>query len=294
MITKPMLAGTLEDISKLKYPVWVTPKLDGIRCLKIDGKAVSRKFKPIPNNYVRTWIETHCPDGFDGEIICPGKTFNETQSLIMTEEGTPDFQYVVFDYVKETLRTAYLDRMNYLLAYFMAHGQTMNFAAPLFPKIIINEILLKDELDLRLSRGYEGIMIRSGNGPYKCGRSTLREGFLLKLKVFADSEATVVGFEERLHNNNEAKTDELGHTKRSSHKANLVPAGTLGNLLVKDIKTGVEFGIGTGMDDALRLEIWNNQQKYLGKIVNYQHQPFGEKDKPRFPSFRGFRDERDL
>ena len=42
------------------------------------------------------------------------------------------------------------------------------------------------------------------NAPYKQGRSTVREGYLLKVKTFLDDEATVVRFEERMHNGNEA------------------------------------------------------------------------------------------
>ena len=95
-ITKPMLAGTIEDIYKLDYPVICTPKLDGIRCLKIGGRAVSRTFKSIQNNYIRTILEKLLPDGMDGEIIS-GKNFQETTSAVMREEGEPEFVFWAFD-----------------------------------------------------------------------------------------------------------------------------------------------------------------------------------------------------
>lgn len=293
MITKPMLAQTCEDISALKFPVLATPKLDGIRCLVVDGKAVSRKFKPIPNHFVRNKIEALCPNGFDGEIMCPGKTFNETQSLIMTEEGEPVFQYWIFDYVKDGLKIGYSERMKDLNDRKNRMGSNVNLVF-LFPVRFNNWVDLTLYEHDQIIYGYEGVMVRTPDSPYKCGRSTLKEGYLLKIKRFADAEATVIGFEERLKNNNELQTNELGYAKRSSHKANLEPANTLGNLLVKDINTGVEFGIGTGFDDITRKDIWDNRDKNLGKIVSYQYQPSGMKDKPRFPSFRGFRDERDM
>jgi len=56
MITKPMLAGKCTNKNNIKYPVLATPKLDGIGCLVIDGNAVSRTFKPIPNKYIRQEI----------------------------------------------------------------------------------------------------------------------------------------------------------------------------------------------------------------------------------------------
>ena len=97
-----------------------------------------------------------------------------------------------------------------------------------------------------------------------------------------------------MHNENEAGKDAFGYTERSSHKANQVPANTLGAFLVREVKTGVEFSIGTGLDDILRQDVWDHQEKYIGQMVKYKAQACGEKDKPRFPSFIGFRDERDL
>ena len=52
---KPMLAALCEDVTKLRYPVIASPKLDGIRALVIDGQLVSRTLKPIPNRYVQSF-----------------------------------------------------------------------------------------------------------------------------------------------------------------------------------------------------------------------------------------------
>ncbi len=44
-ITKPMLASTLKinDLNKLKYPLLATYKLDGIRAIRLETGAVTRK-----------------------------------------------------------------------------------------------------------------------------------------------------------------------------------------------------------------------------------------------------------
>jgi DNA ligase-1 len=291
-ITKPMLAGVLENVEQLTYPVLCTPKYDGIRCLKLDGKVVSRKFIEIPNRYIRKVLEA-LPDGVDGEIICPNKTFNETQSAVMTEDGEPVFTFVIFDYVKEDIKKAYDVRMWDLHTLKVPDSLTNIIEKAIPTAIYAAYQLVEYEADM-VNAGYEGVMIRSEKGPYKCGRSTSKEGYLLKLKRFEDSEAVVIGFEERLHNTNEATKDELGHTKRSSHKANLIPMDTLGALIVYDDKFEKEFKIGTGFDDEIRKEIWQNKDKYLGKKACYKYQPFGMKEKPRIPSFKGFRDERDI
>lgn len=292
MIKKPMLSGVLENLNDLKYPVLCTPKLDGIRSLKVNGEPVTRKFKPVPNRYIRHKLVLFALEGFDGEIILKGKTFSEISSSVMSEDGEPDFTYVVFDYYRDYVvdrLVGYAERMKTL-----ANCPKLPHIEYLFPAQINNELELLAYEAQCLSDGYEGVMIRSPNSPYKFGRSTVKEGYLLKFKRFYDSEAIVLAFEEKMHNENEATKDELGNTKRSSHQANQIPANTLGSFCVKEKKTGVEFKIGTGFDADFAKQVWSNQKDYIGKIIKYKAQKVGEKDKPRFPSFIGFRDEKDM
>ena len=66
---KPLLAHTIEDTSAVKFPCIVSPKLDGIRCIIIDGVAMSRSLKPIRNEYVQKCIGNREYNGLDGELI---------------------------------------------------------------------------------------------------------------------------------------------------------------------------------------------------------------------------------
>ena len=98
---KPMLSHTITDTSAVKCPVLVSQKLDGIRCLIIDGVAVSRNLKPIRNEFVQSVIGTPKYNGLDGELIV-GATFAKdcyrvTNSGVMSKDGEPDFTYHVFD-----------------------------------------------------------------------------------------------------------------------------------------------------------------------------------------------------
>jgi DNA ligase-1 len=142
--------------------------------------------------------------------------------------------------------------------------------------------------------GHEGIMLRSMDGPYKFGRSTEREGYLLKVKRFTDGEAVIIGMEELYHNKNEAFTGELGQTKRRGLQENMVAGGIMGKLCVRDLKTGVEFNIGTGYTALQRKVWWRLRSKMKGRIVKYRFQEHGVKNKPRIASFVGFRDPRDM
>lgn len=296
MIKRPLLAATLEDLTTVKFPVLATPKLDGIRVLKVDGKAVTRKFKSIPNTYIRELLEKHLPDGVDGEIMTPG-TFNDIQSKVMSFEGQPEFTFYAFDYVKDSLTKPYKDRMLDMVNALepVVKDSTLPFSINLLTPVLVrtmNELL---ELESQcLEHGFEGVMIRQPEGKYKCGRSTPKEQILIKLKRFLDAEAQVVGFEEKMHNDNAQEKDEFGLSKRSSKKDGLVPANTLGALIVEDLKTGVKFGIGSGFNDELKQEIWDHRKKYKNKIVKYKYQSVGAKDAPRFPVFLGFRSKLDI
>lgn len=296
MITRPLLAATLEDIETLKFPVLATPKLDGIRVLKVGGKALTRKFKPIPNTHIRDLLEKHLPDGVDGEIMTPG-TFNDIQSKVMSFDGQPEFTFYAFDYVKDSLIKPYKDRMldmaNALES--VVRDSSLPFSINLLTPVLVRTMDELLELESQcLEHGFEGVMIRQPDGKYKCGRSTLKEQILLKLKRFLDAEARVIGFEEKMHNDNKQEKDEFGLSKRSSKKDGLQPADTLGSLIVEDLKSGVKFGIGSGFDDDLKREIWLHKQKYKNKIVKYKYQSVGVKNAPRFPVFLGFRSKLDI
>ena len=288
MITKPMLAGKVEDMAAVKYPVLVTPKLDGIRCLKINGKAVTRTFKPIPNIYIRAWVERNVPDGMDGELMCEG-TFQEATGGVMRESGEPRFTYYVFDYVKDDLNKSYAGR----IADLIASGINGNCRV-VIPITVTNEAGLKAMEEQFIDDGYEGLMMRTPDSPYKCGRSTEREGYLLKMKRFEDDEAIVIAINEQMHNENEAEKDAFGRTKRSTAKAGLVGSGVAGGFIVRCKKFRNDFGIGMG-DSAMAKEVWANREKYIGAIVKFKYQPIGStSDAPRFPGFVGFRDKRDI
>lgn len=303
MIKKPMLSASMEnskgdamEFKDLTYPLGASIKLDGIRCLRVNGTTVSRKFLPIPNEHIQKVMSTLAIDGLDGELVTYNpdgtcRTFNQVQGDVMRESGEPDFKFEIFDYVKDDLAKPYLQRMEDLKALTLPA-----FCTLVLPSIINNEAELLAFETQAIAEGHEGIMTRRLDGPYKQGRSTFKAQDLIKIKRFVDSEAEIIGFEEKERNENEATKDELGHTKRSSAKAGMVLADTLGALVVRDIYDGRVFKIGTykGLVDADLKEIWDNRTSYKGKIVKYQYQLVGSKDLPRIPSFQGFRDPRDM
>lgn len=310
---KPMLSATCEDITKIKYPVLVSPKLDGIRCLIRGGVAVSRNLKPIPNKYVQEKLKG-LPDGLDGELIVGPATgddvWNRSQSGVMSSDGEPDFTYWVFDqYCAAVSIDGFRERYEGLLAWEM----DIRIDGDRYPVGVVphdraaHAVILAELEELYVSRGYEGVMIRDPNGAYKFGRSTVKEGGLLKLKRWHDAEAVVVDMVERMHNGNEATKDELGRTKRSTHKENKTGRGDMGALVClfdTGPQTQVTFELGTGFTDEQRKGIWDaakganlspsENPGCIGQIVTFKYQQLSPDGIPRFPVFKGFRHSGDI
>ena len=287
-IQKPLLAGKF-DSEKAKFPYAATPKIDGIRFLMVGGAALTRSFKPIRNEYLQKILSSNLPEGIDGELTS-GSTFQECSS-IMRIKGEPDFKVWIFDFVNPNDEIKpYKERMNELRKF-----ESFNIPSYeiLFPTIVSNQEQIDQLMIKNLNAGYEGLMLRDPNGIYKFGRSSVKENILLKVKEFMDDEAEIIAFREKMVNTNEGLKDNFGRTKRSSCQDGLKPSGTLGGFILRNSE-GLEFSCGSGLNDALRDEIWKNQSKYLGKLVKYKYMSKGIKELPRHPVFIGFRDELDL
>lgn len=304
-ITAPMLAGRSDgkDLSTMTYPLGVTTKIDGVRCLKLDGRAVTRTFKPIPNTSIRQMIEQHLPDGMDMEITS-GSNFQECMGNVMRESGEPDVIVWVIDYVPAALTMPYTERMTLAqnavnlckekLYKEKLTGMTLRLLMPAIARSYDEVARLEA---IALEAGHEGIMIRKLDAGYKCGRSTFNEGILVKVKRFADCEGVVTGVVEQEHNENAADKDAFGRTKRSTAQDGKVGAGVLGALTVVGQAgdyQGVTFNVGTGFTATQRSALWKIRTTLIGKIVTVKYFPTGTKDAPRFPTFKGFRDQRDV
>lgn len=297
MSFRPMLATAVDDLSKLKYPVLCSWKADGIRVVIKDGVALSRSLKPIPNIFIQNWVACNAEilNGLDGELIvgdiAAPNVFNITTSAVMSRDGEVDFTFYIFD--KWDSEDTAMDRWLYL------RNSDLQSKLPKRTKVLHKQLVHDAEQATEyeqnlLAQGAEGMMICGCDTTYKYGRSTLKEQKLLKKKNFTDNEYIVVGFEEKMHNANEAKINEVGNTERSSHKENMVPMNTLGALVLR-MENGETFNCGTGFDDSTRKYIWENRESLVGKLAKIKHFEIGTGYiKPRFPVFISFRHEDDL
>ena len=302
---KPMLADNKPfDEAKVKahLPLWGSVKLDGIRILVNDGVGYSRSLKPLPNRDLQRKVKANEQwlNGFDGEIIigdpaaedCYQKTF----SAVMAEHGEHDHRFFAFDawFHKGTYETRY--------AWMHAH---LGFAQDLDWVEVLQQTRLESMDDVfayaeaNFAAGYEGSILRDPRTLYKNGRATTNQGQLYKMKKWVDTEVEIVGFEELMHNDNAAYTNETGYTQRSSHQENKRGGDTLGAFLCKgafDDGTPYDVRVGTmkGVTQGMRKEIWDARESYLGRLIKIKYMAVGVKDAPRHPVFLGFRDPMDM
>ena len=293
MKIKPLLSCEV-SVENINFPIYVSTKFDGIRAMVIDSVVYSRSLKPIRNKHVQKLFGKPEYNGFDGELVVGDiyakDVFQKTTSGVMSKDGFPDVKFHVFD-LWDLPNEDYEHRQR-ILQDLLLQDETMSSVV----YTMIHKCHTVDDLDFFLKHeervGGEGLIGRNPKGRYKYGRSTPKEQLSMKFKFFQQGEFEVVGFTERMHNSNEQKRDELGYAERSSAKEGMIPMNTLGSLVLRYGEN--TFNCGTGFTDALRDEIWFNQEKYLGKLASIRYMSVGAKDKPRVPSFVGFRDADDI
>jgi DNA ligase-1 len=300
MITRPMLAAKATDeelqaLFKRGHSFLLSPKIDGIRALVVNGTLVSRTMKPIRNTYTQSLFGRPELEGLDGELVVGNpwdkNLMQQTSSGVMSYDGRPDVRFYVFD--RWDLSNPFVERQ------LRSFGDALHLGNGVrglqHDWIKSYEKLLEYE-EHYLSLGYEGVMLRHPNGPYKQNRSTLREAYLVKVKRFEDSEAVITGYEPLYRNLNQLETDERGYAKRSHASDGKVADELLGKVYVRDLSTGVSFSVGSGFTESQREALWKVRDSHLvGRIIKYKSfKNAGVKDAPRHPIFLGFRDPEDM
>jgi DNA ligase-1 len=291
MIKRPMKGAAVDDLSQVRFPIMASPKIDGFRCI-LEKHPLTSRLSPFPNVHFHESLTRVLELGamLDGEVVVgdrKGKgVLQRTSSGLTSQSGKPDFRLWVFDCPMPNANFEARHREAELIVKKLGHPR-IEF---LRHRWIYDETRLREYLDNCLERGFEGIITRDPAGPYKEGKSTLREQFMLKVKPFEDAEGRITGWYEQMENTNEAKREATGKLKRSSAKAGKLAKGTLGGLILRDVRTDVEVRVGGGYSDRQRNLLWANRDNLLGKLVRYKKQTVGEKDKPRHPNFVEFVD----
>ena len=254
---KPMLAHKVDDRRiDFSEPVFIQPKLDGVRCIFTKDGAYSRTGKQFHNlRHIELRLERFFkvqPNAvLDGELYNHAlrDDFEQIISLVRKQKPTDEdrrnaqhlIQYHVYDIIDEG--PSYENRLNWLLS---SRYLWCNAVIPVEThRVNKYEEAANMHYDGFLEQGYEGSILRL-NGPYEQKRSYN----LQKFKDFSDDEATIVGYE-------------AGKGKRT---------GTLGKFFMMDDQ-GVEFGCppGKGFNYKDLANILNNVHDYIGKRATFTY-----------------------
>jgi ATP-dependent DNA ligase len=293
MRKKPMLAQNVGDYSRIKsddWPLYVQPKLDGVRCL-IQAEQIdhfSRPIKYVVKAYSRTgkqwknidhileelkpFFEKHPYVILDGELYNHElkNDFEKIISLVRKTKPTDEdrlessemVEFHCYDIINEDWN--FEDRNLFINENFGVYGKFELSTVVPTPSYLVNDI---EEVEVShedfLEMGYEGSILRQ-NKPYECKRSWT----LMKVKDFSDAEATIIGYEE-------------GKGKREGH---------LGKFIMED-DNGVQFGCppGKGYTYDIMKDMLENIHDYIGERATFTYFERTKAGSYRHPLFKGLR-----
>ena len=276
MKNKPMLAYPVSD-KPIDYskPVFIQPKLDGVRCLiQYDNGVVTaysrtgkvwKNIEHITLNLYK-FFDKHPNVVLDGELYNHDFRNDFEQIISMVRKTKPDaearaksrdnVQFHCYDIVNKKMKFSTRDKWitkHLPISYCVKHVITWQ----------VDESQAHFVHQANLNNGYEGSIVRLDT-PYQCKRSHS----LRKFKDFSDAEANIVGYEE-------------GKGKR---------VGTLGKFIMQD-DDGNQFGCPPGKghnykDLAIMLA---NIHEYMGQRATFTYFEKTKAGSYRHPLFKCIR-----
>ena len=287
MRKKPMLAQNVGDYSRIKsddWPLYIQPKLDGVRCLI--------QYEPLGNRivaYSRTGKEWKNIDHIIQElkpffakypnVILDGELYNHDLkdnfekiiSLVRKTKPTDEdrlessemVEFHCYDIINEDW--CFEDRNLFINENFGPFGLfELSTVVPTPSYLVYNIEEVKVDHETFLDRGFEGSILRK-NQNYECKRSWT----LMKVKDFSDAEAIIVGYEE-------------GKGKREGH---------LGKFIMQD-EDGNQFGCppGKGYNYQDMKDMLNNIHKYMGQTATFTYFQRTKAGSYRHPLYKNIRD----
>lgn len=235
---------------------WVSEKYDGVRGVWDGRQLTTRGGERVnaPDWFTHGWPATP----MDGELWAGRGAFEHAQSTIGRAQAGDDawrrMRFMVFDLPAHPGH--FDERLAALRSTVAAIGQPWVVAVP--QRKVADDAELQAWLRDVVRGGGEGLMLHRADATYTTGRSDA----LLKMKLWRDAEAEVIG-----HQPGKGKY-----------------AGMLGALKVRTAD-GAEFMLGTGFSDAER-----RNPPPIGTTVTYRYRELTKRGVPRFASFHRVRD----
>lgn len=260
----PMLAHPFNQKKKeIKYPCFVQPKLDGVRCVTVGDELFSRNGNPFPTlNHIKEELKLNTENLIlDGELYTDDINFEKIVGLVKKTKKTPEEEknslkiYLnVFDYIDSNL--PFNQRLNNLNKFF-EKNKSLKYIKQVKTEECQNEQNVMEFLDKYTKEGYEGVIIRNKEGKYA---ENARSNHLQKLKKFIDEEFEIIDY----------TTPEQGKE-----------VGCV--VWICKTKEGKKFNVRPLGSYEERKKQYKNGKKYIGKMLTVKYQELTNDHIPRFP-----------
>jgi len=298
-----VVGSTYKKKKVIKFPCFVQPKLDGLRCVSYmirsgnDATIALQSrtgaiFTGLPHieAALRPYLSQHPNIVIDGELYTNQMPFEELAGLIKKKKITVSdterlkkVKYHVYDiYDHSHHDMPYSERMGKLTSAVKRCGCVANDTLTATAGRMLRSdteaaavvVLVRTENvagleDFRrlfaefVESGYEGIMLRNAAGEY---RANYRSNDLQKYKEFLEDEYRIIDY-----------------TQGEGRDAGAV-------IWLCETAEGKEFTVRPRGTMEQRREWFNDGKQYIGKSLTVVYQELTEEGKPRFPVGKALRD----
>ena len=256
--------------------VYVSPKMDGLRCVITQYGSFSRngnEFVAFPHilRELAPIFEKHPDLVLDGECYTHKlkNDFNKIISLAKKSKPTPDdivesekyLEYWIFDCPSHP--GGYHDRYQWLHETILKNYYNNKWIKLCIHKIVKTHAELEENLKYYLENGFEGLMVNIYDGKYEQKRSKN----VLKYKLFQDEEFRIVDIMEGVGNR----------------------SGMFGNAVL-EMKDGKTFDSSARGSQEFYKRLLNEKADLIGKMATVRFQNLTPDGIPRFPVIVGIRD----
>jgi DNA ligase-1 len=251
----PMLAHKFRDHSqKLDWPVYVQPKLNGMRMLFDGENGWSRGNKEvIPEVIQHLKFDT---DGhiLDGELMLPNNVLLQ-ESMKAIKKHRPELSSQLIYHVYDVVDSELPYEIRFALIQEICKNAPPNVKLVNTYRAHVETDVLEHHKEF-VSGGYEGTMVRDPVAPYEIGK---RSYSLLKLKDFVDAEYRIIGI-----------TDGDGSDS---------------GLAIFELETdsGARFNCRPEGSQENRAELFKNRKKLIGKYLTVRYFELSRDGIPIFP-----------
>ncbi len=269
----PMLAYQYNlKKSEIKFPCYVQPKLDGVRCVVVGNKLYSRngnRFPELPHIEEELKLKNLDNLILDGELYTDDINFEKIVGLVKkgkkSEEdiiNTLKIYLNIFDYIDKN-NLQFEQRLKNLNNFF-EKNKNMKYIKQVKTEECQQEKNIEEFLEKYTKEKYEGLIIRNKSGLYE---ENTRSIHLQKLKKFIDEEFEIIDY----------TTPNIGKE-----------VGCV--IWICKTKEGKKFNVRPSGNYKERKNLYRNAKKYIGKMLTVRYQELTNGKVPRFPVGVAIRD----